>query len=384
MNYRINPKNGDKVSILAFGCMRFHKNEDEVRRQVAHAIDMGINYFDTAYIYPNSEAVLGRVLPKEHRGKVFIATKLPPYFVKKYEDFDKIFNTELSRLQTDYIDYYLMHMIADAKEWKRLSDLGAQTWLKQKKQEGKIRNAGFSYHGGVAEFKKLVDAYDWDFTMLQYNFLDEFNQAGYEGVSYAASKGLPVMVMEPLRGGRLAVNQPEEVMKVWDKSPVKRTPAEWALRWVWNHPEVLTVLSGMNTMEMIDENIKTASSAEALALTDFEHSLFKEVKQGLMSKTKVLCTGCNYCMPCPQGVDIPLCFDCYNSSSSSSKLVSRFYYIFRANNHNASLCINCGKCEKHCPQKIAIREELGNIKKYFGGPLYKPMRFIIKKFMKLS
>lgn len=387
MNYRVNPKNNDKLSILGFGCMRFPKDEKEVEKQIIYAIENGVNYFDTAYIYPNSEAVLGRVLAKGYRDKVKIATKMPPYLIRKYEDFDKIFSMELERLQTDYIDYYFMHMLTDVKIWSRLVNLGILKWIEEKKEKGQIINIGFSYHGGKEEFIKLVDAHDWEFCMIQYNYLDENNQAGKSGLEYASDKGLPVMVMEPLRGGKLVTNLPKEVYNVFETAQVERTPAEWAFRWIWNHPEVTVVLSGMNSQEMIAENIRVASQVQANSFTDDELDMFRKVRQILNEKIKVPCTGCSYCMPCPKGVDIPTCFSCYNDREIEGKLASRMKYIMqtsmKSEAHNASLCVKCGQCEKHCPQNIAIMEELKNVTKSMEGFYYKPARILIKKFMKL-
>lgn len=387
MNYRVNPKNNDKLSILGFGCMRFAKDEREVEEQIIYAIEKGVNYFDTAYIYPNSEAILGRVLAKGYRHRVKIATKLPPYLIKKYEDLDKIFYEELKRLQTDYIDYYFMHMLTDVNIWRRLVDLGILNWIEEKKQKGEIINIGFSYHGGREEFVKIVDVYAWEFCMIQYNYLDENNQAGKSGLKYAASKGLPVMVMEPLRGGKLVTNLPMEVYQVWENAYIKRSPAEWALRWIWNHPEVTVVLSGMNSQEMVEENIRVASQAEANTFTEEDYKLFNQVGNILREKIKIPCTGCNYCLPCPMGVDIPTCFSCYNDREIEGKFAAIGKYIMqtslKAQAHNASLCTQCGKCEIHCPQKIEIREELVKVTKTLEGFYYKPARFVIKRFMKL-
>lgn len=385
MKYRKNPKNGDEISILAFGCMRFPKDEEEAGRQIDRAIAQGVNYFDTAYIYPNSEAVLGRVLERNgKREQIKLATKLPTYFVKKYADLDKIFNTQLERLKTAYLDYYLIHMLMDVNDWQRLTKLGIQEWIAEKKASGQIRNIGFSYHGGLAEFKKLIDIYPWEFCMLQYNYYDENHQAGKAGLLYAAEKGLPVMIMEPLRGGRLVHKLPEEAKKIWQEASVERSAAGWGLRWVWNHPQVLTVLSGMNTLPMLEENLETAAQGDADSLSPQELELFDRVKAVLEAKTYVPCTGCNYCMPCPKNVDIPLCFSSYNDMASESKLKTRFYYIIRANNGYASQCVKCGKCEKHCPQQIKIREELARTAKVMENFAFKPMRFFVKKFMRLK
>lgn len=388
MKYRENPKNGDKLSILGFGCMRFAKSEAEVEKQIIYAIENGVNYFDTAYMYMNSEVVLGRIFKKNGlRERVKIATKLPPYLIKKYEDLDKIFNTELERLQTDYIDYYFMHMLTDVSVWQRLLDLGILKWIEEKKQKGQIKNIGFSYHGGKTEFIKLVDEYDWEFCMIQYNFLDENNQAGKSGLEYVANKGLPVMIMEPLRGGNLVTALPKEVYSLWENAYIKRSPAEWALRWVWDHPEVTVVLSGMSTQEMVEENIKIASSVEAGSFNEKDFELFEKAKEILNKKIKVPCTACNYCMPCPSGVDIPSCFSCYNNIEIEGKMPSLTKYItqttMKSKPANASICIKCRKCEPLCPQKIIIGDELSNVAKSLEGFYYKPLRFVIKKFMKL-
>lgn len=383
MNYRINPKNGDKLSTLGFGCMRFAKSEAEVEKQIISAIESGVNYFDTAYIYPNSEVILGRVLAKGYRDRVKIATKMPPGNIRKYEDLDKIFNKELERLQTDHIDYYFMHMLRDAATWSRLVDLGILKWVEEKKKKGQIINLGFSYHGGKQEFINIVDVYDWDFCMIQYNFFDENHQAGKSGLQYAAAKGLPVMVMEPLRGGKLVTALPKEVYSIWENAYVKRSPAEWAFRWIWNQPEVTVVLSGMNSQEMIDENIRVASDAEANTFTQKDFDLFDKARDILSEKIKIPCTGCNYCMPCPSGVDIPSCFSCYNDREIEGKAGAFMKYLMQTNSHNASLCIKCGKCEQHCPQKIEIRQELAKTAKALEPIYYKPIKFVMKNILKL-
>lgn len=387
MIYRTNPRNKEQLSQLGFGCMRFNKDDREVEKQIAYAVENGVNYFDTAYAYPNSEERLGRVLAAGgYRDKVSIATKMPTYLINKPGGFDQMFYTQLKRLQTDHIDYYLMHMLSNVGEWERVCNLGILDFIDQKKKNGQIRNLGFSYHGGLREFKDLVDIYDWDFCMIQFNYLDENNQAGKSGLEYAASKGLPVMIMEPLRGGKLVNKLPKEAMKIWEHTSLKRSPAEWALRWVWNHPAVITVLSGMNSMEMVEENIRIASEAKADDLSSADLALYEQVRNIILGKETVPCTGCNYCMPCPQGVDIPMCFTCYNDRKSGieSGMSAELFYIQRAYNHQVSLCIECGKCEKYCPQGIAIRKELKKVKTELEGPLYRPARYIAKKIMKLS
>ncbi len=386
MIYRENQKNGDKISQLGFGCMRFDKDDKEVEKQIIYAIENGVNYFDTAYIYTNSEERLGRVLAKGYREKVSIATKMPTYMINKTEGFNQMFNTQLTRLQTDYIDYYFMHMLSSVEEWERVCKLGILDFINEKKKSGQIKNVGFSYHGGVQGFKDLVDAYDWDFCMLQFNYLDENNQAGKSGVEYASSKGLPLMIMEPLRGGKLVNNLPKDAQDIWAKAEGNRSAAEWALRWVWNNPAVLTVLSGMNSMEMIEENIRIASEAKVNELTEEELSLYGKVVKAILGKDTIPCTGCNYCIPCPKGVEIPLCFTSYNDKKSGIEkgFLTNFFYIQRLNKHEASLCVECGKCEKHCPQNIAIMKELKKVRKEMEGPLYRPLRFLVRKLMKIS
>lgn len=263
MKYR-KDKKGNKISILGYGCMRFNKKNgstiiDKAEKEVMEAINNGVNYFDTAYVYPGNEAALGEILKRNNcRDKIYIATKLPHYMVKSKKDLEKYFNEQLRRLQTDYIDYYLMHMLTDVKTWERLKALGAQEWLKEKVESGKIRNVGFSYHGNTDTFIELLEVYDWDFCQIQYNYLDEHSQAGRRGLEAASKKGLPVIIMEPLRGGRLVNLLPDKAKSIIKESSRKRTPAEWAFRWLWNQPEVTCVLSGMNSLEMVRENIKVA------------------------------------------------------------------------------------------------------------------------------
>ena len=389
MQYRLNKVNGDELSILGFGCMRFPKDERETERLVLYAIEHGVNYFDTAFMYKNSEATLGRILSRNNRRKdVKLATKLPPHMVKRYEDLDKIFSQELERLQTDYVDYYFIHMLTDICVWRRLVALGIEKWIKEKKVLGQIRNIGFSYHGGQSEFVKICDAYLWEFCMIQYNYLDEHNQAGKTGLQYAANKGLPVMIMEPLRGGILANNLPKGVAKVFAEAPVIRTPAEWSFRWLWSQPEVTCVLSGMNRLEVLKENLETAKTAKPNDFTKNDFSVIEMAKKAFIEAIKVPCTGCNYCMPCPQGVDIPTCFSCYNNIVIEGKRAALLKYVMqtslKATPQVASRCNKCGQCEKNCPQKIKIRTELQNTKKTFEKFYFKPVLFIAKRFMKIN
>ncbi|MDR1630270.1 MAG: aldo/keto reductase [Oscillospiraceae bacterium] len=383
MTYKTNPKNGDRLSVLGFGGMRFPKSEEETEKLLLSAIRQGVNYFDTAYIYSGSEAAIGRIFTKNNcRADVKIATKLPYYMARKKEDIDRLWNTQLSRLQTDYIDYYMIHMLTELSQWEKLKSFDIEAWIAAKKSAGSIVNMGFSYHGGNAQFKKIIDAYDWDFCMIQYNYLDEFAQAGKDGLQYAAAKGIPVMIMEPLRGGTLAANLPKEAQALFKQADPSRSPAEWGLRWVWNHPEVFTVLSGMTTQEILDENVRIAQTAAPGSLSEQELQTVAQARDIIKANTRVACTGCNYCAPCPKGVDIPLCFTLYNESFIKKGLRTKVNYLTYVGSHNAGACAQCGRCEKHCPQSIPIQKELRNVKKEMERFPYGIMRFFVKKVMK--
>ena len=390
MNYR-KDRYGNDLSILGYGCMRFPRKMGLIdmkatEEQILLAYRKGINYFDTAYIYPGSEAALGEILSKNKiREKVNIATKLPHSFIKNMETMETIFNEELSRLKTDYIDYYLMHMLTDVATWKRLVDMGILQWLEEKKQAGKIRQVGFSYHGNSDMFCQLIDAYDWDFCQIQYNYMDEHSQAGRKGLHYAAAKGIPVVIMEPLRGGKLVNKLPEEAKRIFANHSVQKTPAAWAFEWLWNQPEVTVVLSGMNSNEMIGENVATASGVTVGSLTQADDAMLKEVVKAINAKMKVGCTGCGYCMPCPKGVDIPGTFAAYNRRYSEGALSAFREYVqctaLRKHATCASNCVGCGKCEKHCPQGIPIREKLKEAKAELETPVFRIAFKLIKKFM---
>ena len=391
MNYR-SDKYGNKLSILGFGCMRFPQNMGiidmkETEREIMTAIEGGVNYFDTAYIYPGSESALGEILEKNGvREKVYIATKLPHYLIKNRGDLDKLFNEELKRLRTNYVDYYLMHMLPDTDTWGRLKALGIEEWIKEKRDSGAIRQVGFSYHGNSEIFCSLVDAYDWDFCQIQYNYMDEHSQAGRKGLYHAHDKGIPVVIMEPLRGGKLVNRLPEEAKKIFEGYKIKHTPAQWAFRWLWNQPEVTVVLSGMNSDEMIRDNMATASSVQVGELTDEDEAMLKSVVCAINSKMKVGCTGCGYCMPCPKGVDIPGTFSAYNRRYSEGRFGAFFDYMMctalRKKSTAASNCVGCGKCEKHCPQNIEIRKNLKEAEKVLETPLYRIVRRAARLFMK--
>ena len=392
MQYRTNPRNGDALSALGFGCMRFTKrggaiDQAKADREMALALERGVNYFDTAYIYPGSEVCLGQFL-KAHdcRERVRVATKLPQYRINRREDLDRYFDEELSRLQTDYVDYYLMHMLNDAKSWERLCGLGIREWIAQKKAARQIRNIGFSFHGGTLQFKALADAWDWDFCQIQLNYMDAHSQAGLEGLNYAHAKGLPVVIMEPLRGGKLANGLPKAAMKEITQMTPARTPADWGLRWLWNHEAVTVVLSGMNDLSQVEENCRIASEALPGSLSDEELRLYDRVVAALSRGEQIGCTGCGYCQPCPRGVAIPTCFAAYNTSFNEGLFQGMKEYAMcttlRRARSNAGLCVKCGKCEAVCPQHLPIREYLDKVRRRLENPAYKIAAAVAPKLFK--
>ncbi|MCI8710517.1 MAG: aldo/keto reductase [Dorea sp.] len=389
MQYR-NDKHGEPISILGYGCMRFTKkgNRFDVKKaekELMTAIKNGVNYFDTAYIYPGSEVLLGGILERNDcRDKVNIATKLPQYLIKSEAALDRYFNEQLSRLRTDYIDYYLMHMLTDIAAWEKLARLGIKEWIDKKKAEGKIRNLGFSFHGNTEMFLKILDAYDWDFCQIQYNYMDEHTQAGRRGLKAAAERGIPVIIMEPLRGGKLVELLPKTAKRKIAQDAKKRTPAELAFRWLWDQPEVTCVLSGMNSLEMVRENIRVASQVQAGELTEEDFALIQSVRDEIQKTMKVGCTGCGYCMPCPKGIDIPAAFRCYNRMYAEQKGSGRHEYLqvtaFQKEMSLPETCVKCGKCESRCPQHIKIRKELKRAEKALLPWYYKIGVKIIRLF----
>jgi predicted aldo/keto reductase-like oxidoreductase len=357
--------------------MRFPKVLGRIDMQktegiIMRSIEAGVNYFDTAWLYPGNEEALGAVLDKNRaREKIYVATKLPIIILKGSRDnkvdFDKYFNQSLQRLKTDYIDYYLLHMLTDMNQWNTLKSWGIEDWIAQKKKSGFIRQIGFSFHGSGSEFLKLICDYDWEFTQIQYNYFDENFQAGAAGLRAAAVK-MPVVVMEPLLGGKLAVNLPKEAVKIFKKADANLSPAGWALNWVWDQEEVTTLLSGMSTMEQLEENLRLADSAAACMLSDTQKAVYKSVLESVNRACKVRCTGCNYCMPCPAGVNIPGSFSAYNATYSMGYIEGMKQYVTSTGftsekSGSPSLCVKCGKCESHCPQNISIMKELVSVKK---------------------
>ena len=390
MQYRTD-KNGNRLSVLGFGCMRFAQKGRsidiaETERQIMEAFRSGVNYYDTAYIYPGSEAALGEIVQRNGiRDEIFIATKLPQYLVGSRAALDRYFNEQLSRLRTDHIDYYLMHHLTDVAMWEKLKAVGVLEWIAEKKQSGAIRNIGFSYHGTTDGVVRILDDYDWDMCQIQYNYFDEYAQAGVDGLKAAAKKGVPVVIMEPLRGGKLVNMLPQDAKNVIEASGHGWSPAEWSFRWLYDQPEVTVVLSGMNTLDMVRENCRTADSARAGAFTDADRDVLRRVTEAIRASDKVGCTGCRYCMPCPKGVDIPGTFRCYNAMFIESPSQGRFQYAQTVGLTKepafASQCIQCGKCEKHCPQGLPIREKLREADKALRPLPYRIGINVVRKFM---
>ncbi len=370
MLYRTMPKTGDKLSILGFGCMRLPLTEkgaiDEPRaiRQIRSTIDRGVNYLDTAWPYHGgkSEEILGRALQGGYRDRVKIATKLPSWMITSRQDMDRYLNAQLDKLGTDRIDYYLLHAL-DGTSWDSLVSLGVLEFLDTAKNDGRIVNAGFSFHGLLPDFKRIVDGYPWEFCQIQYNFLDREFQAGTEGLEYAAARGLGVVIMEPLRGGNLGQPEaPSAVAEIWEKAETRRTPVEWALRFIWDRPEVTVVLSGMNEEAHIEENMAIADRAEPGSLTPAECDLIDKAAATYQTLMKVGCTGCGYCLPCPENVRIPAAFEMLNKMHLfGNENEARFGYAVRMSGvltgtapAFASQCVQCGECLEKCPQNLDI------------------------------
>jgi predicted aldo/keto reductase-like oxidoreductase len=384
MRYRKLGKTNLEASILGFGAMRlpmvgdpgglagFDPNIpiDEARadKMVQYALDKGVNYFDTAYGYHGgkSETYIGKTL-RSVRTRVLIASKLPVWNIQKTEDFERIFQEQLGKLQTDYLDVYLVHGLSDI-HWEKMKRLGVLEYIDKLKADGRIRAAGFSFHDEIKVFKKIIDAYDWDVTQIQYNFYDRDYQAGREGLRYAAGRDIGVIIMEALRGGKLVNKIPDEVQKIWDSAPVRRTPAEWGMRWVWNHPEAAVVLTGSSSFDQIRENIDVIKDAEPNSLTAEELELFDRARAFYRSKLKVDCTSCAYCMPCPNGVDIPSNFQLYNEIflTGDKEFGPFFYNNFMDKSQQGVNCIECGVCTEKCPQNIDIIAELREAVKMLG------------------
>ncbi len=367
MQFRVYGKTNEKISVLSFGLMRLPTINNKIDREksgeiLKYAIDKGITYLDTAYPYHNeeSEDFLGEFLAKHNcRDKVLIATKLPSWLINSREDMDKYLNKQLEKLQTNYIDFYLVHAL-NKNFWENLVTNGLFEFLNTIKRDGRVKHIGFSFHDKLEVFKEIVDAYPWEFCQIQYNFLDINYQAGAEGLEYARNKGLGIAIMEPLRGGRLAHSIPDDIQKLWNTSNVKRTPAEWALKFLWDDERIDVVLSGMNSIDQVEENVSIAETTLPNCLTEDEKNLISLARDKYLSKIKVNCTGCKYCMPCPTGVDIPSCFELLNDASLFEDLegFKKSYHNNLAESEKAHNCVECGQCESHCPQNIEIRKML--------------------------
>jgi predicted aldo/keto reductase-like oxidoreductase len=375
MKYRRFGKLDWQGSALGFGCMRLPttgKSEDidepEATRMLRYAIDHGVNYVDTAYGYHggNSERVVGRALKDGYREKVRLATKLPCWLVKAAEDFDRLLNEQLEKLQTDHIDFYLLHALGK-DGWHKMRDLGVREWAGKPLGDGRVRYLGFSFHDDFEAFKEIVDDYDWTFCQIQYNYIDIENQAGTKGLKYAVSKGLAVVIMEPLLGSRL-VNPPQPIQALWDAAPTKRSPADWALQWLWNQPEVSVVLSGMSTMAQVEENVASAGRSEVNSLTAAELALIDQVRVKYSELCPIPCTRCGYCMPCPNGVDIPRNLEVYNAGVmyESPDWARNEYNNWIPQEARASACIQCRECEEKCPQHILISEWMPIVHEVLG------------------
>ena len=380
MQYRTDKKTGRKLSVLGLGCMRFPRGLSiDIKKAeaiVMTSVEKGINYFDTAWMYPGSEEALGTILEKNHiRDKVYIATKLPAMLIKKTEDFDRYFNEELKRLRTDRIDYYLIHNLPDLDSWEYLVRLGIEPWIAAKKKTGQIGQIGFSFHGTIVEFNKIFDAYSWEFTQIQYNYSDENFQAGVKGLKKAAET-IPVIIMEPLLGGKLAGNLPPEARNIFHG----HSPAAWGLRWVWNQAEATVVLSGMTDPAQVIENAALTDSCPAGSLSAEELEIYDKVRKVFNASNKISCTGCAYCMPCPKGINISGCFAAFNASYSMGWTQGVKQYVMNTGivsvkSSGPENCVACGKCEKHCPQKIKIIENLKQVRRRLS-PL--PVRILVK------
>ena len=392
MKYRLDNKSGNELSALGMGCMRLigtlgRIDQGKAEEVIMEAINKGVNFFDTAYIYLGSEVALGNVLHKNKvRDKVFIATKLPFFKCNSYEDFDKLFNEQLTRLKTNYIDYYFIHNVSKLSDWKRICDLGIEKWIEEKKVSGQIKQIGFSFHGVRGEFMKLIDSYDWEFCMIQYNYVNTHYQAGIEGLHYAHAKGMPVFIMEPLLGGQLAGALPEKAAKLLKQKNPEASYASWALRWLWNQPEVTLVLSGMSHIDQVQENSSLADEygVDNLSLDDLQ--VIQDVATIFSESYKIPCTGCNYCLPCPKHINIPDSFMAYNTSYTISWFAGIQQYATTSGGLKSAFslfdCTHCGKCEKHCPQNIKIMEKIKVVRRRMEPFWYRGMIRILRKLMR--
>ncbi len=392
MQYRLDKKSGNKLSVLGYGCMRFPQKNgaidmEKTEELILNAYNNGVNYYDTAYIYDGSEVALGKVLKNLGiRKDIFIATKLPLSHVRKREDFDKYFNAHLERLQTDYIDYYLMHNINSCAQWQKIVDMGVLEWAENLKKVGKIKHLGFSFHGTQNDFISVINSYDWDFTQIQYNYVNINFQAGMKGLHEAQKKGIPVIIMEPLLGGKLASGLKSKIIDIMEKTVPNQTPVKWALRWLLDQEGVTTILSGMSHIDQVKENLVIADESGVGCLTEKEKSAFEDIITEYNKGNKINCTGCSYCLPCPKNINIPALFHAYNSSYNVNWHTGEQQYMttvgsMTGNPSFASNCIGCNKCTKHCPQGLNIPKELKRVKRRLQIPFIKQGLAIYLKFV---
>ena len=377
MQYRKFGKLDKQVSALGFGCMRLpiidgksgNIDQSEATRMIRHAIDQGVNYFDTAYGYHErmSEIAVGKALQDGYRHKVNLATKLPVWLVNETADFDKLLNEQLEKLQTDHVDFYLLHAL-NKDSWQKVVNLNLLSRAEAALADGRIGQLGFSFHDNLDTFKEIVEGYNqWSFCQIQYNYMDIENQAGTVGLQYAAAQGLAVVVMEPLLGGKLARHIPA-LEPIWETAPTRRTPADWALQWLWNQPEVSVVLSGMSTMQQVEENLASARASGAAQLTPEEVTRIGTVREQLKLLNPIPCTKCEYCLPCPNGVNIPRNFEVYNQGAMyhDHENARREYKQSINDAAKAAQCIQCQECEDKCPQKIAISQWMPVLEEVLG------------------
>jgi predicted aldo/keto reductase-like oxidoreductase len=397
MRYR-KDRQGNELSVLGYGCMRFPRDPALTERLVVSAIARGVNYLDTAYLYDDSETTLGRILEERGlRDRVFLTSKLPFKKCHSSADFDTYLDETLARLRTDRLDYYLVHSISSLAQWQRLQELGIERWFDEQRRRGRIGQVGFSFHGAQDQFMALLEAYDWDLCQIQYNYMNEGFQAGSAGLYRAAERGLPVIAMEPLLGGKLARNLPEAGARALAGLAVPTqeqeaalspawSPAQWALAWVLDHAEVTLALSGMNAPTQLDENLHVAAAVQAGFLSEQDREAFRQAAAAIQAAYKVPCTGCNYCMPCPQGVNIPACFESYNMRAAMGLYQGYHMYLTSTSgndrNHNAgaSGCVHCGACVEKCPQGIAIPERLDEVRRKMEPGLLKALLRLLHKF----
>lgn len=374
MKYR---KMGDldvEVSALGFGAMRLpivgddsaEIDEEEAVKMIRYGIDNGINYVDTAWPYHQgeSEKLVGRALKDGYREKIYLATKLPIWECEEKEDLDRIFNKQLEKLQVEKIDFYLLHAL-DQGHWQTVKELDIIEWAEKKKEEGKIEYLGFSFHDSNQLFNTILDSHDWDFCQIQYNYLDTEYQAGQAGLQKAYNKGIGVVIMEPIRGGWLAQEPPKAAKELFESENAERTPVEWALHWIWSQKEPGVVLSGMSNMQQLKENLQTASESEVGLLSDSEFKMLAEAAEEM--RGPITCTRCEYCLPCPEDVNIPENFFKYNQAKlldKGEKMAEEYFELDET--ARASNCIECGQCEPQCPQNLDIIDLLKEVDQYFS------------------